>query len=718
MPIRPGNPFYFLFSRDDQLSIDATSLVVTDIPFSSDPLVSDPYPQSLQIQFSLKAGGRIPKLRPLGPGLMTFHFDPQPGLAPPEPKDAIVENYDKWPTVGRLRLTFKDPQVIERIKKITGLPVGPSDVWYSSVKLTRNFLFETLPKLPITKVIADKKNTVPPNTPDGVKQIVSGFLNGLLYARLISGTQSSGDSQVKLEMPELAPKTGDTFNFYITTGFSRDPFDGEKGDYENRNAVNSNWEPAHPHNGIIPSRLIYRNLRRHSLGDMIDADAGNPVPDRILATAAQRDDVPEYYPVLFTRIWKPVEDFSVHFPSQVVKATHIQTGRQILQRLPAHGALFLSLTRIESLGGVRFSIEVQNPGGKPDREMWWLTGGVANIWQDPASNSAVNIDPPPASQTVTGIPHLQLRRRMGQEIIYDRKHRPTGFGATCTFFSLRRTVRALVNNRIAGGRLNFEVYYLNNVVHGVNTVATRKLVIEAIGTAAAAVVLNGQPNHRVGEGLGGDAQSAAIGDEAIRLMLVLEKLFPRFVVPQDGLFPRPKDTAEGRVAYFVWQSIIDQFQADTTWRLFADDWCGAGGAGAIQVPGLASDFAVNPGQTTIRQPGETDQSFRSRIVEDMLSGNLQPGAPLQFWDLFIDFDKIRDRTVPPTPPPPARRLAAEGHSPIFLEYRGPAGSPTGMAVLDQTGVQICDRKGTAGSYILPWTSGHDPEVWVAANWME
>jgi hypothetical protein len=421
--------------------------------------------------------------------------------------------------------------------------------------------------------------------------------------------------------------------------------------------------------------------------------------------------------VCFTRIWKPEEDCSVHFPSQVAIATHLQSGRKTFQRLPAHGVLFLSMTRLENLGDdTRFSIKAVNPSLKPEREMWWLRGGVANVWQDAAADGPVEVDPPPASQTVTGIPHIILRRRMSQEIIYDRKERPTGFGASCTFFSLRRTVRALVNNRIAGGRLNFEIYYLANRVQGANTAATRKLVIEAIGPAAADAVLDGEPDHRAGENLDGDrvAQGVAIGAQAVRLRPVLEKLFPRFVVPQDGLFPTPPQTAEGRVAYAVWQSQIDLFQADATWRLFADDWCGGGGAGAIQVPALAADYAVNPGQTTIRQPGETDQSFQSRIVEDMLSANLQPGAPLQFWELFSDFDNIRARSVPGAPKPtPAR----QGHSPIFLEYLGPAGSPTGMAVLDQSGVRHCNRTGAAGSYVLP-LSAFTPQVWIAANWIE
>ncbi len=718
MSLRPGNPFYFLFSPTGQQAIEATSIVVSDAPFSANPLASNPYPQSLRIQFSLKSGAGAPALRPLGPGLLTFRFDTDSGLQPPEPPDAVIENYDQWPTVGWLRLNFKDDKVIQRIQQITGLPVAPSDVWYSSIRLTKEFLFETLRKLPIGKVIADKKDSVPPDTPEALKQTISGFLKGRLFARLISGTQASGDSQVTLDMPKLAPIGADpsAFVFYVTTGFGRDPFDGEKTGFENPNNVADAWEPAHPRNGIIPARLVYRNLRTHALGNLIDANPGNPVPDRILATSAGTG-VPDYYPVRFTRIWKAGEEFSVHFPSQVVSATHLGTGQRIQQRLAAHGILFPALTQLESLSGQQFSISLTNPSQKPEREMRWLTGGAPFVWEDPADTLPITVLPPKATQTPQTLPHLILRRRMAQEVLYDRRDRPVGVGPSCTFFSLRRTVRAFVNNRIAGGRLNFEVFYDQHGTHvqGKNSATTRSLVIEALGGPVAQVVLDGQPNHRAGAQFPEDSveRKRAINNEAKRLIPVFEKLFPRIIQPQpDDHFPLPDDTTTGKVAYLVWQSVVESFQGNRTRRLYAREWLGSGGAGSIVVVGLAGDYAVNPGQTTIRQPGETDESFRSRMVEDMLAGNLEPGAPLQFWNLYSDLEHIRDRQVPDD------ETDDEGHSPIFVKYVETNGVRTGITLLDQGGLDDVIRTGTPGNYILPWSPRHKPQVWIAANWLE
>ena len=720
MALRSGNPFYFLFSPESQDVIDPSTIVITDVPYSANPLVSAPYPQALRIQFSLKKDAKTaPKLRPLGPGLLTFHFDPEPGKTPPTPPEAIIENYDKWPTVGRLRLNIHDDKVIARIKAISGLPVAPSDIWYSNVRLTKNFLFQSLPKLPVKKVIAGGKESFPPDTPDGLKQAVSGILNGKYYARLISGRIASGDSQSAVEMPELAETGTGTYDFYITTGFARAAFDGEEKNYENPNAVTDNWEPAHPRNGIIPARLVYRNLRLHSTGDMIDGDLGRPVPDAILASSGA-NAVPDYYAVRFTRIWKPQEEFSIHCPSQVVTATHLATGTQIQQRLAAHGILFLALTQSERQGGTDFSITLTNPTQRRRHEMTWLKADVPDVWKLPGATTAVTVTPPMANQAPQDFPHIVLRRRMAQEIIYDRKSRPTGFGRACTFFSLRRTVRALVNNRIAGGRLNFEVYYdRKNRRIGKNSDETRELVKAVLGTQAAKV-LDGEPYHRAGEFQphGSPAQDHEIGEQALKCRDVLAALFADLIQPQPG---NPSHSiAKGKAAYLVWQSTYDQFESTSTSDFFTDKWLAGGGAGAVIAMDLVNGYTVRPGNnpedTIARNNGETDQSFQDRIVKAMLAGNLKAGATLQFWDRFVDLDAIRARAVP-IPPDPPLGLAAQGHSPIFLEYIGPPSSPTGIVVLDQTGETHCDRTGNGGAFILPWYA-HNPEAWIATNWTE
>ena len=702
MTLRAGNPFYFLFSSADQALIDTSTIIVSDVAYAANPQVSDPYPQSLRIQFSLTTTGKAPKLRPLGPGLLTFHADPAPGKTVPTPAQAVAANYANWPTLGRLRLTISDPQVLLRLTAITGLPVVPSDIWYSSVNLTQNFLFQSLPALPVTKVIGGKTVTVQPGTADALRQMVSGFLKGKFTAQLVSGSQASADSQSLVDMPELAPTAAGTFDFYITTGFTGKPFDGEEKDYENANSVTDDWEPAHPRNGIIPARLVYRSLRTHATGDIINAALGSAVPDAVLASSATAG-VPDYYPIRFTRVWKPVEDRSVHFPSQVVRAEQITTATTFVieQRLPAHGILFIAQTPIQKLASSDFRISLTNPSGKPEREMWWLTGGVPNVWQDAAANTPITVTLPPANQALQAIPHVLLRRQMGQEVIYDRKGRPTHVGAACTYYSLRRIVRALVNNRISGGRLNFEVFIVGNRRQGRNTQVTRDLVSEALGAAAAGAVMDGKPDH-----------TGQPGVEAPKLIPVLEALFPNIVPPQPGNEPDPGMTY-GKAAYWIWQTGFLVFQDNATKRAFDDTWLGGGGSGALVELGLAADYAVNPGQTTVRvtNPPESDTSFRDRLVADMLAGRLEPGGVLQFWENFSDLTKIRTRTVPNA------GTTGAGHSPIFLRYSGPAGNPTGMLVLDQTGERVCTRTGNAGASILPW-DGFNPDSWIAANWFE
>jgi hypothetical protein len=713
MALRDGNPFYFLFPLVDQAAIDETTIILSDIPYAANPQVTDPYPQSFRIQFSLKADktGEQLRLRPLGPGLLSFHFDPQEGKEPPSEDNAIIENYDQWPTVGRLRLTITDPRVVNRIKEITGLPFGVTDVWYSNVRITSNFLFQSLRELPVSKVIADKKRSLDPKTAAGLRSVVSGFLKGKYFARLKSGGQASEDSQSDVGMPHLASAEPGKFDFYITTAYTRDPCDGEPREYQNPENV-SDWEPAHPRYGNIPARLIYRDLRTHPThGDMIGGGIGNPVPDRILASSATAG-IPDYYPVRFTRIWLPREEYSVYFPSQVVTFTQVASGISKEQRLPAHGLLFIALTQVESEVGTDFSISIANPLGRR-HEMRWLNADVEDVWLKPAANTPVVVPVPPPAQVWQQTPHIQLRRLMSQEIIYDRKDRPIGVGPSCTYFSLRRTVRALVNNRIAGGRLNFEVYYVGLGKRGKNKPETRDLVREALGEAlgkdVAQAVLDGLPNHRAGENARDEnEENAAIGAAALTLRPVLEKLFPLIAVSQITGVLDPDERKVGNVAYLVWQSAIEQFKDDNLKDLFADHWLGGGGAGALLAMELANEYTVK----AERETGENDVSFRHRLVREMLSGRLKPGAALQFWEEFADLDLIRARKATKD------KLTGVGHSPIFLRYIGPPASPQGMVVLDQGGEEECKRKQDAnGNFILPW-GGYEPDAWIATNWLE
>jgi primosomal replication protein N len=701
MPLRPGNPFYFPFSSNDQALIDDKSIVIEDVPYQAASVNESPYPQALRIRFTLKnSNGPAPKLRPLGPGLLWFRADPEPGKAAPLPLEAVSANYSSWPTTGTLILEIPYADVLQRIKYLTGLPIVPNQLWYRKVQLTPNFLFQSLASLRVSSTLSGRGSpAVATNTQQGLQLAISGFLKGRYRAAIIAGTQQSADTLATVtELPTVVAENG-SVDLYVTAALNHKPFDGDEKDYENPGATAS-WDPQHPKYGAIPARLIYRALRAPTAGNMIDAAVGSIVPDRVLASSTVAG-VPDYYPVHFTRVWKLIEECSVHFPSQVVHVQHLPPGTMTFdQRLPSHGIVWVALTQTQRLAGTRFRFSISSSAGKPEREMLWLSGDVANPWEDIALTAPVDFDLATAQQVPPIIPHIILRRRMGQEVIYDRRERPYRTdGGGCTYMSMRRTVRALVNNRIAGGRLNFEVFYVRNKTRGRNQATTRALVKDALGAAAATAVLNGQPNH-----------DGVLGPESQKLIVLLESMFTSKVPPQDinGTTPDPQFTY-GRAAYHVWQSRVDQFESNATKRAFDPAWIGGGGPGALVALLLAGDYSVNPGQTVVRQPGEAVASYANRIVDDMLSGVLEPGATLQFWDNLSDLTAMRTRTLGTT---------ASGHSPIFFQYAGPAGNPTGIWVLDQDGKPVhCPREGQPGSEKLRWHAFR-PDVWIAANWLE
>lgn len=687
--LRDGNIFYFLFSALDQTLIKATTIVVDEIPYSAVPPTGSAIPQSLRIRFDLVDPKKLPKLRPLAPGKISFRRDPSSGLTPPDPVDVVPSNYSNWPTIGTLMLEV-DLGAQARVAEMTNLLIMPSILWYSNVNLTQDFLFTALPTLEKPDVLTGKSGRVTGTSQKWLENTISGFLKGRAKITLASEAQQADDSLAKvLDMPEVVYKNGQV-ELIITAANDDSPFDGLTANFDNPNKLNRD-DPTHPRNGAIPTLLVYRSLRTHSTkGDMIDAGVGNSVPDRILPTE------PRYYPIRFTRIWKAEKDCSVHFPSQVV---NVQQNNPVSvsfsHRLPAHGILYVALTSIQALNPF-FTISITSPAGSPEREMWWLDGNVQEAWHDQASNIPISIKLKVGSQDP--YPHVILRRRMGQEVIFDRVEPTPGGG--CTYTSLRRAIRALVNNRVAGGRLNFEVFFYKGKLRGQNRPESRRLVTEALGKTNAMQLIDGAPDP-----------NDSSDPNQLHMRSILEKFFPDTVPPHtlaNGMACNPTHSY-GWAAFSIWQSDSDKFE-NTEPCEFMDDWLGGGGAGALVALGLAADYAVNPGQTIIRNTGESAASFAERIARQMLSGVLQPGAALQLWDSVSAFDDIRKRQLGVG--------IASGHSPIFLKYDGPANAPTGIFVLDQGGKEVrCPFDLIGNNRKLVWRF-MEPDVWIAANWSE
>jgi hypothetical protein len=449
---------------------------------------------------------------------------------------------------------------------------------------------------------------------------------------------------------------------------------------------------------VIPARHVYRSLR----AAMMDAAEFLPIPNAVLADWPQ---APRYFPLRFTRTWQPIENCSVHFPTQSV---HVQDemGRLIHQRLPAHGVFYLDqepaspepappdvvvsvarrpdLPAGEEMRYLDGATPPTPPGGPPPPPRWRVKGDVNPLAYDFASVTT---------------PHIIVRRRMSKEMFVESRPRPEG--DRCTYLSLRRCVRALINNRIAGGRLNFRP--------GTTGPVTRWLMNDSWqGTGANAdICANNRP-------LPGDDPV-----HALDLVPILQAFFPDNVPAQTigGNQNRTTIYDGGQIAYHLWQTRLDRLQAEGTKRNFPIAHVGRGGSGALRSVGLAARYRVD----LTRIPGENDATYFDRIVGEMLAG-LEPGAVLQFWNLNSDYEAIKDCQNQAIPgdslPPPAR--VHYGHSPIFLEYMGPAGTPTGIKVIDQFGETECPVTGTAAARNrrLAWGGGDPEDIWIAANWEE
>lgn len=692
-PARAGNLFHFLFTATDQALIDETTIVVSDEPYSLPPAAGQPCVQSLRIQFALKdPAAALPQARPLGPGTLTFYPDAAAGRTGPTRATADVANIGTWPTVGTMLLRLDRPEIQTRLAEITGLPVVPSHIWYSKVEITSGFLSTTLPALRQTESLQNTTTRHQATSPERLRDLIVGLFKMQPLPQVREGTTAAGDHLATVAMPTVVSQGGQV-ELHVTMAHNPPPYDGTTNDFENPSAIPID-DPAHPSFGAIPARHVYRSARTNASGDMANAGTGNAVANMILA---RDNSTPEYYAVRFTRIWKPDDDCSVHFPSQRIVVLPGVGSYRFECRLPCHGIVFVPVTPIEALAGLQFNLRVVTDSTEPARAMWWLTastaaGPVPEVWKDMAANLPVPLD-------LSATAHFVMRRRMSQEIIYDRVARPKNDGAACTYFSMRRAVRAFVNNRIAGGRLNFEVWYnASNELKGRNKTATRKLVQDAIGAAAGNAILDGKPDHR------GDP-----GTEAAKLLPVLEALFSDDVPPAtvDGTASPDPHQKYGWVAYYLWQTGYTQSRkTNTATRAFDYGWLGGGGAGALVALGLG-DYVVNPGVTITRNAAETDTSYQSRIAEHMLAAGVEPGAALQFWDQFSDLDAIRNRTL---------NTGASGHSPTFLRYAS-GSEPRGMSVLDQYSVSTCPCTGASGHFTLEWY-GYKPGVWIAANWYE
>jgi hypothetical protein len=677
----------FPLSVTDQAAI-ASSLTADDVPVALTTPAGQPFPQSLKLSFT--APTTVPQVRALFPGTLTFLVSQSAPGDLPDWKAVSRADYANYKTLGTLLVTLVADKKLwpEFAAHTSVLPVQPPNrVWYSPVRISEAFLFETLANLPGT--VTDNGRTVP-RGPDWVKHAVAAFLRGDFQPQLRLGADAGKDAVAKYAMPEVHPAAGQV-TLYITTAAGWRPQDGrdERFDELTRELVSTMTErtsPRHLRNGPLPARWVLKHLQPTLI------DGSGPVATAVLTGAPPV----RYVPVRFTRAWthevKPavnlpsraIRTCSVHLPTQIVE---VKDGAGVVvhhQRLPAHGLVLLKDPP------ATFTITLA--GGSP-----YLAGGV-NAWRKEAGTA-----PLPFDLTQTPAPHVIVRRPIPQEMLAD-KSRPTALPEahdTCTYWSLRRTVRGMVDHYLTGGRLNWEAQ--SKIRRGRAKGSSSKDVIDLLKTAWAGnpderLVTNGQP--------GLDMENIVeLRAEADKLRTVLEGVFPG---PAPWVSSSPASTTtltQGAVFFYLWNSRVDRFQPTATQGFFSDSDVGRGAAGAAVAQGLAT-YAFDP----TRLPNEEPEVYADRIVAQLLSG-LRPGDLLQFWTTVTDFEGLKARQAP----------QGIGHSPIFLDYHLVGGEVRGIVVIDDNGddgsggTKCLLKVDANGRRSLKWGK-YVPQSWIAARW--
>jgi len=676
----------FFLSEADQDRIVGGSVVIDEVEVDSSATADLPAHHMLQIQFQIRdpeAGA--PKILPMFEAALHFFPTASSGTVDPDPETVVDEDpaYDDWRTEGTLhiRSISKDAERLSTLTSTFELP--PNNVWYAPVSIPKDFLFQTLvdgPPNGLKKVEVKFDSKVVKSThATWLGYRVAGFLLGKSDPVVRFGASEGDDDAAKFPMPTVVMDAAGNVTLFVITAHRKklqDSLDFNDGHmfqlgYDALYSVSSSLDPRnhlYPANGCVPAREVFRRLK----DQFFDFSAGASLRDELIL---EWPSAPRYLPIRYTRTFKPVANASVWFFGASVNVSRVDTGAVLqTRRLPAHGLLFIRQDPAAS-------------GPQPDPPLVRLTlttyrGGTHlarttdTDWRTIGTRDPVDVQ---LSADWASAPHVLLRAPMKVEVMLDPFLEPGE--DLCTYSSLRRSVRVLVNNRIAGGRLLFGPT-------GTST-ETEALIREAFTGTAAFVsdVADDRPLVKpVGE--------AQMNDEASRILRVLKAFFNEDA--GEGML-------KGEVAYWIWQSNMPTQASHTT--AFPAAHVGRGGPGALVFLGLSGGYHSNPDPT-----GDGSEAFLDAVVTTMLTG-LEQGALLQYWWKFAaDYQKVTNRQSPTS------SAFQAGHSPMFLEY-----TSGGFLVIDQfavgTSFSSCDVSGAAGSRLITW-GGVERDIWLAANWIE
>ncbi|MDH4033529.1 MAG: hypothetical protein OEV80_07000 [candidate division Zixibacteria bacterium] len=691
----------FMFSAADRDRIDPGSIIVEDTTVP--PADQEGVPlQSMKISGTvIDPTAPAPQLRPLFPGETRFLAKAAMAANLPDWSDVdlTTATYNSWQTNGILEGTLRVIDQLPDVKKGldeqgASLQEVPNIAWYSPVILSENFLYNTVANPPLST----RKKIKGPNSPVAVlpgssnwpKHAVAWFLQGLYPHILRLGADATQDDIIRLDMPTIKMAADGSFDLYITMARSQPASDRKSHLFDDASPGIGRLWAAHSMNGIIPARHVYRELRNN----LLDANLSHAVVDAILI---DWPNARRYQPVRFTRTWlqtlasgKKVKNCSVYFPKQKIKVRNLADDSIRLEReIPAHGVVYVPVEPGET-GANQPQVLIEISGN-----MKWLDGSTPNSWQFKGDTT------PLLYHLETDQPHIILRLPMSQAMFEEPQPIKAPKGPRCTYLSFRRTVRALVDNRIAGGRLNRKP--------GKTSRPVRALITEAFGETGLSPA-----NRRVRVIVKGRPPVAATDlNAAEKLRRVLQ---PFFTAPAVAASAPGKDLTVADVGYYIWlSSVTIASHADTSPYFVNNVHFGRGGAGALVYLGLADGYAFDSNQLPSEIGNTVDDAlgYYYRLATAMRD-NLIEGAALQFWDESAQFEEVKQRRQP---------CPGEwcGHSLLFHSYKTSGGVRTGVNLVDQYSkrkkIQTSPFSGPDNNRRLKWDD-FGANIWCAANWKE
>lgn len=708
-PAVPPLPFTRFVLDPAALALLEGPLAAADEPYAQAPADAEARPQSLLLTGRMRAGstGLPLRCRPLFPGRVLFRGT-GPGTRP-QPGDVAPAAYPGWATQGVLLVDLLDAtgkavnqDVLLRWNGTLAGALGeaaPTRMWYAPVRIPAEFLFDALPLLA-------PREAPPPGTDgqltQGHRQRISEFLGGtwgpVLRPPSRTGDGGADDPVPGPWMPRLVEDAGRGISLRITAATVVNPFDGTMAELAAAAGVNvSGDHPAYPANAAVPARLVYQTV----------AAAGGlaqPLPEAV-GTASR-----EYRRLKVTRIWTPEPDCSVHFPAQVIVLRRADGSEAARQRLAAHGLLFHGFQSADTARSLTLTLTDMSPGGS--HPLRWLIGGhvgdddrFGQAWQRPAA-----VAPVPVDLTGPDGAHVIARLPMSRAVFAaDTQPFPKACANCCTYLSMRRSVRALIDNRIAGGRLSSD---------GNRTKAvTSKLIDSAMAPHRRQFFLALDDFRKEGKLAAGRLETSVLvanGSPAIdqkegtdnraRFFLPFwEAFFPDLMAEQEvlGYPPLKERMRRGKVAYCVWQSAGYRFADPHLARNFKDGWVGRGAPGGLVASGLSDGLFVDGPDVEGR---DLTPAERDAMVAPLIRRTLTPGSVLQYWGTLTWFNYVRARN----------EGWAKGHSPIFLRVDPEqGGNPTGITVVDHNGTTAKELHDVNGAPQLG-----SAQIWIAAEWNE